>query len=31
MDSWERLFERTAKYDVALDEVRDALTERRDG
>jgi hypothetical protein len=31
MDSWERLFERAAEYDVTLDDVRDALAERRDG
>ncbi len=30
-DSWESLFERAAKYDATLADVRDALAERRDG
>ncbi len=30
-DSWGRLFERAADYDVALDDVRGVLGERRDG
>ncbi len=30
-DSWERLFERASKYDVPLDDIQDALAERRDG
>jgi hypothetical protein len=31
MDSWERLFERAAAYDVALADIQNALAERRDG
>ncbi|MBP1954160.1 hypothetical protein J2752_001041 [Halarchaeum rubridurum] len=29
MERWDALFERGAEYDVALDDVREALTERR--
>ena len=28
-DSWERLFEHAGEHDVALDDIRDALAERR--
>jgi hypothetical protein len=30
-DSWESLFGRAGTYDRTLDDVRDALAERRDG
>ncbi len=30
MDTWEDLFDRAARYDVALEDVRRALADRRD-
>jgi hypothetical protein len=30
-DSWERLFERAAEYDVVLADIQDVLAEYRDG
>lgn len=29
--TWEEIFERGAKYDIAIDDVREALAERREG
>lgn len=31
MDSWGRLFDRAAAYDVPLTDVREALADRREG
>jgi len=31
MERWDALFDRAAEYDVALNDVRDALADRRSG